>query len=172
MTSIRPNMNKCFTMLAVVSGFFNSRTFCYLIIHVIRLESCHEKICFCICEYKGADQLHSNLAVDLRLCICCSSHLLWLHSLICVGPAWPEIPKIGFSHDVAHSVLSNSDKLLRDKSHNPTKTWVSQGNLLVSDLTGNFKDRFSHDVTHSSYFVTKPTIQRRLGSARATYCAV
>ena len=58
---------------------------------------------FCICENKDADQLRSNREADQRLCfrymawivqslfylnpkLQASSHLLWLCSLVCVGP--------------------------------------------------------------------------------------
>ena len=63
------------------------------------------KLAFCICENKGADQLHSNRAADQCLCsryidsttpllpkseISASSHLLLLYSRVC------ETPKTGF----------------------------------------------------------------------------
>ena len=49
------------------------------------------------CENKGADQLQGNHAADQRLCLVqslyflnpkfqASSHLLWLYSLVSVGP--------------------------------------------------------------------------------------
>ena len=58
---------------------------------------------FCICENKDADQLRGNREADQRLCFrysnCtipllyflntkfqASSHLVWLYSLVCVGP--------------------------------------------------------------------------------------
>ena len=55
---------------------------------------------FCICENKDADQLRGNREADQRLCFRyivqslyflnpkfqASSHLLWLYSLVCVGP--------------------------------------------------------------------------------------
>ena len=56
---------------------------------------------FCICENKDADQLRGNREADQRLCfrhldstipllakskISSLSHLLWLYSLVCVGP--------------------------------------------------------------------------------------
>ena len=59
------------------------------------------KVDFCICKNKYVDQLRSNLAADQRLCLCylivrsllyvnpkfqVPSHLLWLYSLVCVGP--------------------------------------------------------------------------------------
>ena len=59
------------------------------------------KPAFCICENKDADQLRGNREADLRLCfryrivqslsflnpkLHASSHLLWLYSLVCVGP--------------------------------------------------------------------------------------
>ena len=89
------------------------------------------KSAFCIYEYKGADQLHGNLAVDLGLCICYSSHLLWLHSLICA--------RLG----------------QKFKRYDFLMMWLIQ-----------------YCRAQISYFVTKPMIQRRLGSARSTNCAV
>ena len=59
------------------------------------------KPAFCICENKDADQLRVNREADQRLCfrysdstiplllkseISSPSHLLWLYSLVCVGP--------------------------------------------------------------------------------------
>ena len=54
------------------------------------------KPAFCICENKDADQLRGNREADQRLCFryCvflntkfeASSHLVWLYSLVCVGP--------------------------------------------------------------------------------------
>ena len=57
------------------------------------------KPAFCICENKVADQLRGNREADRRLCFRyidsttpllskseISSHLLWLHSPVCVGP--------------------------------------------------------------------------------------
>ena len=75
--------------------------------HVIR------KPVFCKCENKDADQLRNNCAADQLLCFRyivlslfyhnpkfkVSNHLLWLHSLICVGPVWKprsSVPKTGF----------------------------------------------------------------------------
>ena len=64
----------------------------------------------CICENKGADQLHGNRAADQGLCLPtlivqsfyflypkykASNHLLWLYSSLCVG-LWSETLKTGF----------------------------------------------------------------------------
>ena len=61
------------------------------------------KPAFCVCENKDADQLCSNRTADQRLCFRYidsaipllsksqfqdSSHLLWLHSPVYVGPGW------------------------------------------------------------------------------------
>ena len=61
------------------------------------------KPAFCICEIKDADQLRGNREADQRLCFTtwivqslyflnlkfqASSHLLWPHSPVCVGPGW------------------------------------------------------------------------------------
>ena len=69
-------------------------------------EPCYIKTCFLhICENKGADQPCSNLAADQHLFlhsidstitihvlpkskISSSSHLLWLHSPVCVEHSW------------------------------------------------------------------------------------
>ena len=52
------------------------------------------KTAFCICENKGADQLHSNCTADQPLCFC------YMNS---TNHCW-------FYHDVAHNaVLSNSE---------------------------------------------------------------
>ena len=68
---------------------------------------------FGICENKGAVQLHSNFTAVQHLCFCyidstisfsfylypkfqASTHLLWLNSPVCVGPAWSETPKTGY----------------------------------------------------------------------------
>ena len=77
---------------------------------------------FCICENKGADQLHGNRVAYLSLCFPYigstipllpksefedSSHLLWLYSQVCdrlVGN-----PKERFSHDAAHMVQSGTE---------------------------------------------------------------
>ena len=67
-------------------------------------EPCHIKPALCICENKGADQLCSNSVADQHLLhsidstipihvlpkskISSSSHLLWLHSPVCVEHGW------------------------------------------------------------------------------------
>ena len=77
--------------------------------------------CFCICENKDADQLRGSREADQRLCFAVAamlisafvfatrivhslfflntkfqafSYLLWLTSLVCVGPG--QTPKTGF----------------------------------------------------------------------------
>ena len=66
------------------------------------------KPAFCIWEIKDADQLRGNREADQRLCFAtrtvqslyflnlkfqASSHLLWPHSPVCVGPGWkPQKP--------------------------------------------------------------------------------
>ena len=77
--------------------------------HILRqyLSRVVRKPTFCICENKGADQLHDNRAADQRLCFHyivstipvlpktkifqASGHLLWLY-----------IPKTGFTREAAH----------------------------------------------------------------------
>ena len=60
------------------------------------------KPAFCIRENKDADQLRGNREADQRLCFRyivqflyflnpkfqASNHLMWLYSLVCVGPGW------------------------------------------------------------------------------------
>ena len=72
------------------------------------------KPAFRICENKVADQLRSIREADQRLCFRysdstifflnpkfqASSHLLWLYSLVCVGPGLK--PEDRFSHNEAH----------------------------------------------------------------------
>ena len=65
------------------------------------------KTAFFICKNKGGDQLHRYCSADQRLSIYflnpkfpASSHLLWLYSLVCVGPSWK--PEGRFSSDMAH----------------------------------------------------------------------
>ena len=73
------------------------------------------KPAFSICENKAADLLRGNRAADQRLFVFASkivqsrfllnptfqasSHLLWLHSTVCVGPRWK--PQDRFSGDAA-----------------------------------------------------------------------
>ena len=70
---------------------------------------------FCICGNKDADQLRGNREAEQHLCFryigsmfpllskseCqASSHLLYLFSLVCVGPG--RKPERWFSHDAAN----------------------------------------------------------------------
>ena len=68
---------------------------------------------FCICKNKTADKLCSNRTTDQRLCFSymdrtipvlpkaeISSHLPWLHSLVCVVPGLK--PRSQFSQNEAH----------------------------------------------------------------------
>ena len=69
---------------------------------LIYLSLVVRKSAFCISENKDTDQLRSNCAADQRLVFAtrivqslyflytkfqASSHLLWLYSLVCVGPS-------------------------------------------------------------------------------------
>ena len=75
----------------------------------------------CICENKGADQLRSNCAVVSAFVLAirkvqslsylnpkfqASSYLLWLYSLVCVGPG--RTPEDRFSHNAAHMVAKHT----------------------------------------------------------------
>ena len=74
---------------------------------------------FCICENKGADQLHSNCAADQRLYFCyldrtipllpknpkveASSHLMWfIQPGLCQTWSRKNKTEDRFSHDAAH----------------------------------------------------------------------
>ena len=74
---------------------------------------------FCICENKDTDQLRSNREADQRRCFRyidsiipllsksefqASNHLMWLYSLVCVGPGWKADCLL--SHNEAHISLS------------------------------------------------------------------
>ena len=82
------------------------------IVHMSRIM---RKPTFCLCENKDADQLRGNREADQRLCFRfidstiplflnpkfqASSHLLYMHSLVCVGPG--QKPERWFSHVAAH----------------------------------------------------------------------
>ena len=73
------------------------------------------KPAFCICENKGADQLHSNHTADQRLCfhyIASTINLLPKSkisslAIFCGSSAWFMSDQVGypedrFSHDTAH----------------------------------------------------------------------
>ena len=78
------------------------------------------KPAFCICEKKDSDQLLSNCIADQLLCFPswvvqslfylnlkfqASSHVLWLYSLVCVGPG--QNSKDQFSHNKAQTALQD-----------------------------------------------------------------
>ena len=81
----------------------------------------------CICENKGADQLHSNCEADQRLCFRYTdstitllskskisslySHLLCLYSPVCVGPVGK--PYCWFSHEAAHLLGTFGVEMIR-----------------------------------------------------------
>ena len=70
---------------------------------------------FCICENKDADQLRGSASVFatwivqylyfLNTKFQASSHLHWLHSLVCVGPG--QKPHCLFSHVAAQLMCFN-----------------------------------------------------------------
>ena len=93
------------------------------------------KPAFCICENKDADQLRGNREADQRLCfrytastipllskpekkLQVSSHLLWLYSLVCVGPGRkprrPVFSERG-SYDVSYLYASFADDFVHVK---------------------------------------------------------
>ena len=83
---------------------------------VAHLSRLVRKITIGIGENKDADQLHGNREADQRLCfryyrkvqslfflnpkLQASGYLLWLYSLVCVGPV--QKPLCLFSHEAAH----------------------------------------------------------------------
>ena len=87
------------------------------------------KSAFCICENKGADQLRGIHEADQCLCFRytdstnlllpkstfqASSHLLWLNSLVCVGPGQkPRRPV--FSQGCLYDVCSSAQLLVAVK---------------------------------------------------------
>ena len=71
---------------------------------------------FCLCENKGADQLHGNREADQRLCFRhsdstipllfqASSSFLCLYRSVCVGPV--RKPHCWFSHEVAQTLIQS-----------------------------------------------------------------
>ena len=76
---------------------------------------------FCLCENKGADQLHSNCEADLRL--------------IAFTTRIPVVEFLFF--------LNRNFKLLA--------CFCDSTGRFVSDLVGNPKDRFSHVAAHLMY---------------------
>ena len=82
------------------------------------------KQAFCICENKDADQIHGNREADQRLCfryiastipllplntkLQASNHLLWLYSLVCVGPGRKPRRSV-FSQQGSYFCVSRSE---------------------------------------------------------------
>ena len=92
-----------------------------LLFHMSRVV---RKPAFCICENKDADQLRGNREADQCLCFRytdstislllylntkfqASSHLLWLHSPVCLGPG--RKPERWLSRDAAHISVKHVD---------------------------------------------------------------
>ena len=77
------------------------------------------KPAFCICENKDADQLRGNREADQCLCFrytdstipllssSASSYLLWLYSLVCMGPG--RKPQRPVFHNEAHFITKAFD---------------------------------------------------------------
>ena len=59
------------------------------------------KPAFCICKNKDVDQLHGTIPLLPKFQA--SRHLLYLYSLVCVGPG--RKPECWFSHDAAHIII-------------------------------------------------------------------
>ena len=104
---------------------------------------------FCICEYKDADQLRSNCAADLRLCfrytdstipllpkskIKASSYLLWLQSLVCVGPGQkPRRPV--FSQRGSYFMTNLNERILAEATSQTCKLTNARLDMLPTALT-------------------------------------
>ena len=71
----------------------------FLMMELIYMSRVMRKLDFCICKNKAADQLCGNREADQRLCFRyidstipllpifqASSHIVWLYSLVWVGP--------------------------------------------------------------------------------------
>ena len=112
--------NKGVTQTGGIGSLFSTFILCYL--HNMRRVV--RKPDFCICENKDADQLRGNREADQRLCFClriaqslyylnpkfqASNYLLWLYSLVCVGPGRkprrPVFSQRG-SYDIKLNVVS------------------------------------------------------------------
>ena len=96
--------------------------------HINLYEPRHEKTGFLHMGNKDADQLCGNHEVAHRLCcrytdstipllsntkFQASSHLLWLYSLVRVGPG--RKPECWFSHDAAQKWVFCSKKMMEGK---------------------------------------------------------
>ena len=117
------------------------------------------KPAFCICENKDADQLRGYRKADQRLCfryidstilfflnpkLQASSHLLWLYSLVCVGPGRkPQRPVFSLR---GSNVIK---ELVQVKSACSNKNIALIGNLLswiisLANAKFLFKIHFGH----------------------------
>ena len=90
------------------------------------------KPAFCICENKGADQLHGHCAADQRL---------WFLAFCYTDSKIPHLPKSEIS------------------SLKPSSVVVQPGLL---DLVRNTKDRFSCDVAHMITYMYLSRVRRKL----------
>ena len=122
---------------------------------------------FCICENKDADQLRGNREADQRLCFRytdsttlyflnpkfqTSSHLLWLYSLVCIGPGRkprrPVFSERGSFINVHRNNIS---------SRCPMRTCTSRQNISRSGRDRNW----SYPVTFRSSAAGMTTMQLR-----------
>ena len=110
---------------------------------VAHMSRIMRKPAFCICENKDADQLRGNREADQRLCFAklinafvfatrivqslyylhqkfqASSHLLWLYSLVCVGPCQkPRRPIFSQRGSYVIRERRNKEKQLLELSSN------------------------------------------------------
>ena len=110
---------------------------------------------FCICENKGADQLHSNCKADHAFVFAirivpfpyflnpkfpASSHLLGLYSLVCVGPV--QKPHCWFSHETAQLPVQQRRQQRQLQGYN--HCWHNTGCSSIAGSTGTL-----HKFWHS-----------------------
>ena len=106
---------------------------------------------FCICENKDADQLRGNREADQRLCFPtlivrslyflnpkfeASSHILWVYSLVCVGPG--RKPERWFSHERGSFVFFQIYNKYLELQYNTKSDEVKKRSSMLS------KDRSKH----------------------------
>ena len=118
--------------------------------HIPLIQPCHQvmrkhmsrvvrKPAFCIFENKDADQLRGNREADQRLCFRntivqslyflnpkfqASSHLLWLYSLVCVGPGQKSRRPV-FSHRGSYAKSSLSHNAVHTYKYDEQESHLS-----------------------------------------------
>ena len=130
---------------------------------VVYMSRVVRKPAFCICKNKDVDQLRGNREADQRLCFRyidstipllpkpkfqASSHLLWLYSLVCVGPGWKSRRPV-FSQRFSYIPSSLYNNIHHEKFYLYT-TWP-----LLSGFYGGHRFPFSliQQTFHGEEFV-------------------